>query len=382
MPPATLLFGAFIIIVCEVFLFIDVARRGWLVAPTPAPMPRPVGFIGLLGRYAAFNITAVCWVGYLFLFDGILTWLAHRRNDLAISPIRARPSRFVVAWLTSIPVWCFFDWINFYYMHAWTYHGLPPDPVARTVGYFIAFAAISPGMFLAAHLAQHAGLASVSISVVTGAAGQARARRIAWALLLGVVLPLAAWAVVALAGEHAGDPLSRKLVLGSAIFLVGPGLLSMAVTRNLSLTSFTFGVAFTAWSLLIRDPVGNLTLWVGLIYLLDPLNTKLGPHGTPSLLRDWLEGRYGRTISLAVGGIVCGLCWEFWNYWALSKWTYDLPFLGPFQHYRYFEMPLPGFLGFLPFAMECWVVLNTIIVVLERVGLRVAERLPDNVSVM
>jgi hypothetical protein len=55
------------------------------------------------------------------------------------------------------------------------------------------------------------------------------------------------------------------------------------------------------------------------------------------------------------GGAVCGLLWEFWNYWALTKWTYHLPFLGATEQYKYFEMPLVGFLGFLPFGVECWV---------------------------
>ena len=76
------------------------------------------------------------------------------------------------------------------------------------------------------------------------------------------------------------------------------------------------------------------------------------------------------------------MLWEFWNYWAIAKWTYQLPFLGALEQYRYFEMPWVGFVGFLPFAAECWVVLNTIIAVLEKSRLRVAEPLPDEVAVM
>ena len=50
--------------------------------------------------------------------------------------------------MTSVGVWLFFDWVNFYYMDAWSYHGLPPRFTSRLVGYFIAFAAISPGATL------------------------------------------------------------------------------------------------------------------------------------------------------------------------------------------------------------------------------------------
>ena len=82
------------------------------------------------------------------------------------------------------------------------------------------------------------------------------------------------------------------------------------------------------------------------------------------------------------GGATCGLLWEFWNYWAVAKWTYHLPFLGELARWRYFEMPLVGFLGFLPFAAECWVMLNVIIAGLGRLGLRVAEPLPDDAAVL
>ncbi len=41
--------------------------------------------------------------------------------------------------------------------------------------------------------------------------------------------------------------------------------------------------------------------------------------------------------------------WEFWNYWAISKWEYDVPYWG---HIKLFEMPVLGFLGFMPFIIE------------------------------
>ena len=52
-------------------------------------------------------------------------------------------------------------------------------------------------------------------------------------------------------------------------------------------------------------------------------------------------------------------------------------FLGRAEAYRLFEMPLAGFAGFAPFALECWVVFETILLVARRVGLRGIEPLPD-----
>ena len=58
-------------------------------------------------------------------------------------------------------------------------------------------------------------------------------------------------------------------------------------------------------------------------------------------------------FSLLASGLLCGFLWEFWNYWALSKWTYTVPYFG---NIKIFEMPVLGFLGFPPFAVECWAI--------------------------
>ena len=55
--------------------------------------------------------------------------------------------------------------------------------------------------------------------------------------------------------------------------------------------------------------------------------------------------------ALLAAGLICGFLWEFWNYWALTKWTYTVPYFGDI---KLFEMPVLGYLGFPPFAIECW----------------------------
>ncbi|MFW6032402.1 MAG: hypothetical protein ACOCTI_03415, partial [Phycisphaeraceae bacterium] len=304
-------------------------------------------------------------IAYLLLFDGLLTWLARHRGERGITAIRARPNRFLVAWLTSIPVWCFFDTVNFYWIDAWRYWGLPAEFWRRAAGYFVAFAAISPGMFLAAQLYQHLGMRRLRTA--------GPSPRLAWTLVLGIPAAIAAsvLALLATSSDAAGFWLS------AAVLLLPGGLL--ALSRNLALTSLGIGASLVAWTFLARDPIANLTLWVGLIYLLDPIARRAG---LPSILRDWELGRFGRTLALFAGGATCGLLWEFWNYWAIAKWTYHLPFLGGAERISYFEMPLPGFLGFLPFAVECWVMLNVIIAMFEKLGVPMAEPLPDEHGVM
>jgi len=89
-------------------------------------------------------------------------------------------------------------------------------------------------------------------------------------------------------------------------------------------------------------------IWLSFIFLLDPLNAL---RGWPSIAGDLARGDWRRMLSLLASGFLCGVLWEFWNYWALSKWTYTVPYFGKI---KIFEMPVLGFLGFPPFAIECW----------------------------
>ncbi len=57
-----------------------------------------------------------------------------------------------------------------------------------------------------------------------------------------------------------------------------------------------------------------------------------------------------RDRACGVPGLVCGLLWETWNFWARTKWIYTVPF---FDRFKLFEMPVLGMVGFAPFAVEC-----------------------------
>jgi hypothetical protein len=94
-------------------------------------------------------------------------------------------------------------------------------------------------------------------------------------------------------------------------------------------------------------------VWIGFVFLLDPVNCR---RGLPSLIGNLAEGRRDWFYSLLASGFVCGWLWEFWNYWAAAQWHYIFPM---FQQWKIFAMPAPGYLGFLPFALECFVMYVT-----------------------
>jgi len=95
-------------------------------------------------------------------------------------------------------------------------------------------------------------------------------------------------------------------------------------------------------------------VWGSIIFLFEPINYR---WSATSLLKDWERGTARKFYLLLTAGLICGVLWEFWNFWAATKWIYTVPF---FEELKIFEMPLLGFLGFPPFAVECYVVYNFI----------------------
>ena len=89
-------------------------------------------------------------------------------------------------------------------------------------------------------------------------------------------------------------------------------------------------------------------IWLGFFFLLDPINYI---NGQPSVIKHIKDRKLTIPLSLLVAGIFMGFLWEFWNYWAVPKWTYSIPFIGFF---KIFEMPILGYLGYFPFALELY----------------------------
>ena len=255
-----------------------------------------------------WNMTPLAWCAYLMALLGLLGYWAGR------SWLWRYWNRFWMCWLWSVTAWCYFDWMNFYFMRdpatglrAWEYHNLPRAFGDRLAGYLVAFGAIAPGMFLTAQVLQELGLHKWNVRV---------------------------------SPERTG-----------------------VRNRSVPLAVFLLGLLLAPIPLVIGRPVSNLAIWVGTWAVLDPINMYFG---RPSIVRDWLEGRWGRTLALGGGGLFCGFLWEFWNFWAYSKWDYHLPFLGSWEHVKYFEMPVPGLVGFIAFGLETWAMWQTMLLLLAR----------------
>ena len=109
------------------------------------------------------------------------------------------------------------------------------------------------------------------------------------------------------------------------------------------------GVGLAAQAMVFLEPgVYYSLVWLGPFFILDGAS---GMIGAGSLLGELQARRWRLPLTLALAGIGCGLCWEFWNYWAVPKWTYSVPY---FDFFKVFEMPLLGYLGYVPFIWSVY----------------------------
>ena len=243
--------------------------------------------------------TPIVWTGYVLLVDALCARLTGR------SLLTTERGELVGVVVASVACWWLFEWYNaprFWRGPAdqvglwWQYHQLEPNPYLRRVGYDWAFATIFPALFLTARVL--------------------RATVFARARVRPVRLP--AWA---LRGSVAAGAVSVALPL----VVVSPWLVPL--------------------------------VWTGWALLLEPVNRR---RGAASWLRELERGEASTVLALLASGLVCGVLWEFWNYGAVTKWTYTVPYWG---NVKLFEMPVLGYLGFPPFALECYAMYNLLRVV-------------------
>jgi hypothetical protein len=135
---------------------------------------------------------------------------------------------------------------------------------------------------------------------------------------------------------------------------------SLRWSRPRAIATVTVGAACFALPLAWPDRFFPLT-WASFVFLLEPWNRD---HAPASRIRELESGEAGPTVRWLLAGLACGALWESCNYWARVKWVYTVP---GFESLKLFEMPLAGFLGFPPFALEC----AAIVAFLEGIGERV-----------
>jgi hypothetical protein len=247
--------------------------------------------------------TPIAWTGFIVFADAIV-WRAR-----GSSWIRSSPIEFAALAVASIPLWVVFEGFNLR-IRNWHYVGLPEDPLLRYAGYAWSFATIWPAIFEAAELMAVVRASRRAAPLKRGPTYETtHDRRDAGGSDVGHRFSGAAW----------------TSIIAGLLMLASPFFVSSAAARYLA------------------APV-----WLGFIFLLDPINARLGAE---SLWDDVPARRIDRLVNLSLGGLLCGVLCEFWNYWSRAKWHYTVPIM---EHLKIFEMPVPGYFGFPAFAVECF----------------------------
>lgn len=114
--------------------------------------------------------------------------------------------------------------------------------------------------------------------------------------------------------------------------------------RSYSISAMYVGAATLIATISFPDYFFPLA-WIFLVLIMDGYNYQ---RGYLSFMGEKEQGLAGNLIATLLSGLICGVLWETWNFWSISKWVYTVPF---FENLKIFEMPLPGYLGFLLFAM-------------------------------
>lgn len=271
--------------------------------------------IGLIFRWKFFLIfaTPFAWTGYLLVVDYFNFKLTKK------SVIFHTPLKFVLMIALSIIFWWLFEWLNIFISN-WKYFNLIKPLNIRYIGYFWSFGTILPALLFTAELFKNLKIFSrvkffkikvtQSLLVILFITG-----------LILLLLPMLAFSSKFI--DFAAD---------SSLFFWLPSIMPFYLRRYLA-----------------------ACVWLSFIFLLEPLlyllNKKI------SILGEMEKGRIELFLSLILSGFVCGFLWEFWNYWAQSKWKYFVPIL---PDIKIFEMPVLGYLGFPPFAVEMYLMYNIV----------------------
>ncbi|MGZ5575548.1 MAG: mechanosensitive ion channel protein MscS [Methylobacter sp.] len=320
-PPGfnLLIFTALSLVEAAFFLFLLFPQWFGFIIPTPPPKPAPASFPVWFWLGAALTLffwwlmwTRVTpfddlvyyaftplWWGFILALDG----LVYRRSG-GYSLLATRPKILLISAAVSIAGWCYFEYFDYFALGNWYYPNtadgvMPLSHVTVVLLFLIAYTTVWPAIF-------------------------------EWYTLLNTF--------PCLAGRYSNGP---KIALPGGLLLWGGLFLIFAVVF------FPYPLFWGMW-------VGPLAVFSG----------QLIRKGIWNPFTPMAEGNWGPVLLVAISSLCNGFFWELWNWGSNADpllpatnpnyWVYDIPYVNVIHIFA--EMPLLGYIGYLPFGILVWAV--------------------------
>ncbi len=257
----------------------------------------PLSHYWLIAKVEPFYSSIYCflWWSYIFVADFAVCKL---RGD---SLLRDRPKEFLFLAFWSVPLWMLFEAVNLRIQN-WYYVMAPWSVSWGLLFLLLAFGTVLPGIFETMEL------------------------------MVGLIEKMST------EGRIAGRPFTINKWNVCVQLGIGALMLVLLLAYPEDYFCLAWGFAF-----FLTEPI---CYWKR-----RPEKSQVGR----SLLGQLAAGDNTRLVALLVSGLICGGLWEAWNVTARTKWIYSVPF---FDELKLGEMPVLGFLGFPPFALECYALVN------------------------
>jgi len=297
--PAFLFFG--IIIVAAILPFVVRGIRARAMSPEEARPERPFPWWGWLGVLSGICTWVLAWsrVSWASAFQNHTftpLWLSFilvvnglTHRKRGWCPMLRRPWFFLMLFPASALFWWFFEYLN-RFVQNWEYMQVPADPWSYILRATPPFSTVLPAVYSVALALEETG-----------------------------------WLKRAFSGWVAFNPRHPRIMASLVLLAAAAGLWAVGVFPN------------------ILFPL----LWVSPLLI---LTASQALSGAPQPFSGIGRGDWTVPVSWSLAALVCGWFWEMWNFWSVAKWTYHIPLV---EKFHVFEMPLPGYAGYLPFGLEC-----------------------------
>ena len=247
------------------------------------------------GDLVYFAFTPLWW-GFILTLDGLVY---HRSGGYSL--LAARPKTLLISAAVSLVGWFYFEYFDYFALGNWYYPNSTMPELSHAIVvllYLIAYTTVWPVIF-------------------------------EWYTLLNTF--------PCLVSRYSKGP---KIVLSGGVLFWGGFLLIFAVVF------FPYPLFWVMW-------IGPLAIFSG----------QLIRKGIWNPFTAMAEGNWGPALLMALSALFNGFCWELWNWGSAhptqpvtnpNYWVYDIPYVNVIHIFA--EMPLLGYLGYMPFGILAWAV--------------------------